>query len=418
MCLGCSKRASRFRLAQKVLGSKLQRGFKRNYESMADIVTIRSFSGDGWRPIDELRVELTAKWLCVELYALLTPKLLGHQPVKEAIVEGLTFVDGASDEALAAAAPELMLSLDVLLARSKALGRPKVSWKKLGDDFQWLCRDRKDLTQRGIPVAWIAERFHLPAFGIDEHVSWHGRVGIGHHAGYTSLDEMHLLSDMFYLLALARQTQALVDKARDDDDNVCRKLDWYNVVTGVKSNVCALARQALLTSCGFVEAFINGLGSDFEARNPNLREKEREFLLGRQRGRWVSLDRRLEGFPQIIRGVSEPLFGVCDRARRDEPFKTFFEIAVDLRDGAMHPGKGKTTIWLGPDEWVDLATKAVGSALEISRTLWSSCKVGAPLPKLLWELDHAKLSEQAQRRIDANKQLEGMLDQACTVNDP
>jgi hypothetical protein len=168
--------------------------------------------------------------------------------------------------------------------------------------------------------------------------------------------------------------------------------------------VGSAARLCIFSFYAFVEAFVNSIGSDFAARNSSkLAQDEIEILHGKKRDRYLSLEKKMESFPKIIRPDRTSPIVLADKKQQKEPFLTFLSNIKEVRDASAHFGIGKASIWRNPEEWLNYAETTSGVAVEVASKFWEACYLGAPIPDYLSGLNYNVWRGSARNRLDTTK---------------
>lgn len=118
-----------------------------------------------------------------------------------------------------------------------------------------------------------------------------------------------------------------------------------------------------------------------------------------KKGRFLSLEQKIEKFPSIIRIDKRSPIIISDPAQLKEPFKSFFENIKTIRHSSMHYAPVKEAIWKKPLEWLENARSASRLCIEVARGFWQSCYPLRGQPKYLGELDYDKHISIAKERI-------------------
>ena len=271
----------------------------------------------------------------------------------------------------------------------------------VGRDFIRLS-ENYDVWRYGITYGWLLERFELPLIGLPSDLPAHARIGIGHHAGSASTEEVALLDDAFFLLAL---TCAANDRMMAEGSKVSKPLTVeemipvHKALTRLNMNVATYARSTVLTSVAFVESFVNSIGSHAAATNSGLDPAVAEQLHGTRKGRYLSLEYKLEKYPSLIRTDGRGPLQVIDEVQRKEPFRRFLAEAKEVRDASMHFGPSKAPIVCTPQEWMKRAEEALDDAVGVAQAFWVACYPTAGQPDYLSRLDAETFREHARLRM-------------------
>ena len=118
-----------------------------------------------------------------------------------------------------------------------------------------------------------------------------------------------------------------------------------------------------------------------------------------KKGRFLSLEYKIEKYPSIIRIDKHSPIVISDPAQLREPFKSFVENIKTIRDSSMHYAQIKEAIWKKPLEWLEDARSASRLCIEVAREFWHSCYPLREQPKYLGELNYDKHISIAKERI-------------------
>jgi hypothetical protein len=150
-----------------------------------------------------------------------------------------------------------------------------------------------------------------------------------------------------------------------------------------------------------VESFVNSVGANENARRTTLPSDVAEQLSGIRKGRYLSLEFKLERFPALIRADGASPLRVTDDKQRQEPFRRFLAETKEVRDAAMHFSPSKMPIICTPQEWLRRADNAAADGVEVAKTFWLACYPSAQPPAYLYELNHETFVDRAEKRIAA-----------------
>lgn len=170
------------------------------------------------------------------------------------------------------------------------------SREAIGHDFIGLGKDY-DVWRYGITLGWILERFAPPLLGLPADLPVHARIGIGVYAGSVSTEESTLLEDAFLLNELTRAANDLMlgeGLKVAKPSTVAEMIPVHASLTRLNMNVATYARSTVLSAVAFVESFTNSVGSNAASTTSGLDPAVVEQLHGMRKGRYLSLEYKLE----------------------------------------------------------------------------------------------------------------------------
>lgn len=346
----------------------------------------------------ETRQILTACNIYLQLAFSLVPGALTNREVRQGIEDVGRWLDSCSDADIVRKAPRIARSYEPVLAGAISKLPPKKAWTEIAQDYWELCRDKAFTFSTGLCYGWLSERFQCAAVGIPDDFPYHGRIGVGHHAGFAFVEEETLLRDAFFLLAKARVAKERLDAAGRGlaGSNVSyAEHGWLSALNG---NVATFSRLCVFSFYSFVECFINSVAEDFVQRNPNLTPAQKEKLRGTKNGRYISTEKKLELFPGTIRGDGQRHITLSDVEQIAEPFTSFKVDVKQLRDASAHYSRSKASIWKGPADWISDAEMASRSCVGVAGAFWKACYPLRAFPAYLQGLDPARYEKDADQR--------------------
>ena len=347
------------------------------------------------------------KTLCtIEAYLRLVTSLTGmrarNAAVEEALVNMAGAADAASDGTVERAVQAMVPDIDALLQSAHERIPPRKNWREIADEYWTLCHSCTDMFSHGLSYGWLAARFDCSSLDIPRDFPYHGRIGVGHHAGCAAVEDVVLLSDAYFLLAKTEEAFARLMDTDRSAQGLPDSSDLREWLGTLNSNLCAFGRLTVSTFYSFVECFVNSVAEDFLAREPDASPDRHSVLSGRGgRGRRHSLEYKLEVYPGVIRGDNERRVVVSSSGRLVEPYTKFRSRLKELRDASVGLARHKCPIRRPPAEWVVDARRAAAICVQVARGYWESCFPKRDLPAYLWRLDEAVLKKQAQDRVSA-----------------
>jgi hypothetical protein len=277
----------------------------------------------------------------------------------------------------------------------------KKSVREIAHDFSLLVKREPDVWRFGIQNGWLSERFELTRLPQAKDLPIHARIGIGIHAGQAIVEEISLLQDTFFLLVRARESfEAMMRCAHSGDleASLHGRHGDYRTLSALNSSVCTYSRLGVLTAAAFVEAFVNSVGWNEALKRSDLPEQEKAELRGTHKGKYLSLEAKLERIPRIIREDKSSPIVLSDEKQRREPFVSFLRETKEIRDASMHYAPGKAPILHPPQEWLQLVESAVKHAVAVAREFWTGCYPGRSQPRYLASLYYEGLLQEALDR--------------------
>lgn len=292
----------------------------------------------------------------------------------------------------------------------------KKSIKSIAEDYYLLIKSAKPPQSYGIEYGWLEQRIEFPK----ELISFPGDmpdyaiIGIGLHAFTAQTEEKFLLEDAVFNLAKAEELLRKLDvfgdklKTRNGDpEDLSLMMDEVNLI---KVNICSYARMALINSFAFLESFVNGVGLNYRnKRTASLTPQEVELLSGYKKGKYISLEHKIESTSKIINGSPRPPIVLSDEKQAKEPFVSLLWKYKQLRDASMHYSKDKEAIWRKPHEWVAEAKTVVELTLAAGRQFWIACYPSSSAPEYIYRLDYERLYAFAKRRNDSEVDFENRI---------
>jgi hypothetical protein len=338
----------------------------------------------------------------LQLVTSLTGVLTRDAAVEEALANMAGAADSASDGTVERAVQAMVPDIDVLLQSVHERIPPRKNWREIADDYWTLCHSCTDMFSHGLSYGWLAARFDCSSLGIPNDFPYHGRIGVGHHAGRAAVADVILLSDGYFLLAKTEEAHA---RLMDTERSAAELPDSYDLrqwLGTLNSNLCAFARLTVSAFYSFVECFVNSVAEDFLAREPRAAPDKRSVLSGRgSNGRRYSLEHKLEVYPGVIRGDNQRIAVVSNSGRLVEPYPKLRSHLREVRDASAGFAQHKCPIRRPPAEWVVDARRAAVTCVQVAREYWESCFPKRGLPAYLWRFDDAVLKKQAQDRVAA-----------------
>ncbi|ACV63043.1 hypothetical protein Dtox_2226 [Desulfofarcimen acetoxidans DSM 771] len=355
--------------------------------------------------VEQFREDMLIRLYYIQLVMSLTPK--GHgslidKSVKQAIIDLGDFLKNCSDQELDMKRDSINELLVNLYNNYKQYFKPKKGMKRIGLEFNELFKSNQDLYLIGIEYGWLDERldFLIP---LPENLPYHTKIGIGHHAYCINIEEEFLIRDAFFMLVNAekiyKRMHLLASKYKTEDLDIDSD-EERELFSNFNQTISTYSRLGLLSFYSFIEAFINSVGYDYALRNKNhLTDSEREILLGKKKGSYISLEYKIEKYQEIIRDDKKSIIKTLDMNQMKEPFLTLLTQIKGVRDSSVHYSPVKEKIWNKPDEWISKIKITSQLSVEAAIQFWNACYPQKELPEYLHKLNYEKHYSIAERRL-------------------
>ena len=358
----------------------------------------------------KLRNKLELKYLFLQLVGNLVARGELYDDNSRRIVdETKDFVYHSTSEDFLNRVEDVSNQLDELIADGISLFPVKISTEEVAREFSQLLKEKgEDIYLTGVPFGWLNNLIDCTHLGLPSDLPYHAKIGLWVHGGYFSVEEKFLLDDAFFLLEIADTCYDRMHLAASQFEETELTLDKENhlVLSVANQNVCSTARLCVFSFYAFVEAFVNSVGNDFATRNSSgLTPKDIEILHGTKKQRLLSLEKKMEFFPRIIRQDKTSPIVLTDKKQRKEPFLTFFSNIKNVRDASTHFGVGKASIWRKPKEWLDFAESTSRISIEVASKFWEACYPGKQKPDYLFGLNYDVLRGIARDRSDTTEHI-------------
>lgn len=282
--------------------------------------------------------------------------------------------------------------------------------------FNEFFQNGTDVYQFGLEYGWLDEQMDLSNLSFYEDMPYQYKIGFGAHIGKGGIEEEFLLTDAFNVLVKAEDYFQLLAKYADhlkkmeSQEGFQFGNDSYENITAIKYEIAAYSRLTVISFYAFVEAFVNSVGFNYLSRNrSSLSASEKEILNGTKKGRFLSLQSKLEKYQGIIRRDGKPVIKTTDSNQIIPPFKTFFDDYSDLRNASVHFSPSKEKIWLRPEDWLDKAMHFGHLSTEVALRFWQACYPGSMGPLYLGKLDFNLHMEKATKRIKTVSEIENLM---------
>lgn len=256
----------------------------------------------------QIKNKLTVYLVYLQLMTSLTPKDKGgisNKTVRESLIEASEFLKKTDEDEIVNKGPVLINHLQSVVDWYKKSFPPQIPLEQIAEEFNNFFSKNKETYSWGLEYGWVQKVMDCSSMGFPEDLPFHARIGIGHHAGFGSVEEEFLLRDAFFMLALSEESYENMhtyakywkESNKHDDPELVNK-----IFGTANQNVATYARLSILSFFSFVEAFVNSVGYDFSLRNKDVLDPEEiEILHGTKKGRYLSLEYKIEKIPSIIR---------------------------------------------------------------------------------------------------------------------
>jgi hypothetical protein len=336
--------------------------------------------------------------------AVLKDRNSGLDEVEMALNSVAEFLRAASSRNIRERGKELDSILGQAVRLNELVLPRRKGVREIARDFYLLLKGEPDIWRFGIQRGWLSDRFDVSRLPQAEDLPRHARVGIGLHAGRALVEEISLLQDVFFLLVRARSSFEILRRygqAQALKDSQSEHLRGSRLLSALNGSVCTYSRLGVLTAVSFVETFVNSVGWNEAAARSDLSEQEKSELQGTRKGKYLSLEAKLERMPRIIREDKTSPIILSDEKQKREPFISFFRETNEVRNASMHYAPGKAPILHPPQDWLRLVEAAVEHAVAVAREFWSACYPKRQQPKYLASLYYDGLVQEALDRLTA-----------------
>jgi hypothetical protein len=349
--------------------------------------------------ITALGAEIKLRYHFLHLATAIRPDLLRNSNLELMMQQVEVWADTAPALEIAAHAPAVIAVLDAMIGSVTKMMPLKKDWKAIASDYRDQCQSGAFSFASGLPCWWVLERFERNAVRIPDEIPFHARIGIGPHSGRASVEEDFLLRDAYFMLAKCKAALTRLESVRGKTPRGGDSKAQYEMVSGANQNVATYARFALSGFYAFVGCFVNSVGEDFVLRTAGLTSPTKELLRGRKAGRYLSIERKIELFPGLMRADGKRPIVISDPAQLAEPYRSFVTHVKEVRDASAHCGKQKADITMSPQVWAAKASEAAVVCTGVARGFWDACFPGHAVPKYVEQLDGARLLSGAAERV-------------------
>jgi hypothetical protein len=329
--------------------------------------------------------------------------------IKDIITTSSDFIHQSSEALLNERLPALADALEKMVSNFRAAYPVKKPIDEIATSFNNFFKAKNPIYETGLEFGWLDSCMDLKKLRLYDDLPYHYKIGLGAHKGNGGIEEDNLLKDAFNSLVKVEESLHLLNKTGERLKEKEQKGSYqftpesYRLITDLKYEVCFYSRLSVIAFYSFVECFINSVGFDYLFRNRSkLTETESEALRGFRKGRYCSLDYKIEKYQSLIRADRRPLYMTTDPAQITNPFKDFFEYYESLRNASVHYSPEKDRIWLTPQQWEYAARDFSKTAMDVALEFWSACYPSSDGPKYLGKLYydlHKRLAIERKDRI-------------------
>ena len=312
-----------------------------------------------------------------------------------------SFIRTAGKKELLDQGPELLKLIEPLFQTSLKNFPPRKDLNEIANQFIQFQKENPDYRGNGILYGWLNDLIDCKNLS-SEPLPSHARVGVNLHAGKIVIEESIILRDAFFFLVLAeQQLEKLLSLQKVGNMALPKDLEEARYERGMiyNSNVGTFSRMSLLNFFSFIEAYVNGIGLDHLYNNGSRLEiNERETLTGKKKDKYLSLERKIELYQQIIR--PDKKLQMTDPNQCEEPFRSFFRECKEIRDASVHFSALKAPIVRRPNEWIDKVNEYAKITLDLAKKFWDACYSSEKYPNYLDILDYDVHKGLALKRLD------------------
>lgn len=330
---------------------------------------------------------------------------IANEQVKVFITSIYEFLNDSNERILIEKGPSILNLIDPLYQISLRDFPPRKELGVLAKEFQLFRQKNPEYYSTGLLYGWLNDLIDCTKL-YREKIPSHSRVGVHMHAGNFAIEESIFLRDAFFFMILAEKELENLEKMRLSEkfENSNFSSKEYEMARIWNANVGTFCRTAHLNFYSFVEAFINGIGLDhLFVHTSTLSKDQQELLQGKKKNSFLSLEKKVEIFHEIIRPDKKKVIVTTDPNQIKEPFKTFFDECKEIRDSSVHFSALKEPIVRKPQEWIEKVHIYSKVALEAARAFWTACYETDKYPDYLDLLDYEILKKIALERINLER---------------
>jgi len=314
--------------------------------------------------------------------------------IKEIVLSTHDFLKNSKEEEIETKLPDLkntLIKMSDLFIDKFPLKKPIPEIAKNWND---LFKQGNDVFSNGLDYGWLEKYMDLSNLYSYNYIPYHFKIGLVAHKGFGSVEEDFLLKDAFSILVKAEYYLDVlmkfgkVAKKSETENNEFSK-ETYSQITDLKYEVAAFSRLTIISFYSFIESFVNSIGYSYLKRNfDNLTDKDKEILSGFKKGKFLQLKSKIENFQKIIRQDNQAIIVVSDINQIQEPFKSFFDNYVELRNSSVHYSPMKERIWLKPHDWFKKAQEFSKISIKVALEFWTACFPELNKPDYIGRLEY------------------------------
>jgi hypothetical protein len=287
--------------------------------------------------------------------------------------------------------------------------KTKVDIFIIADKITKLLEDHPDMNtlyNLGIEFGWLEPLIFCENI-VPTDFPFHGRIGIYTNAGRNYIEEFVILEDAFFLLNLMekefKKTKKFYTKL-EKRIKIGYKQSWQERLNIFTANICIYSRICIQTFVNFVEVFVNSIGYDFYARNKRILtsdqiEKLKGFTNSHKKKHFLSLANKMRHTSHIIRQKNDWPLDFKDKSKINEPFYSFFNQTVPLRNDITHFSPIKNPFRKTIEKSIDEANQASKCSVEVAREFWKTCYPSRNLPKYILSLNYDLFHKNARKWV-------------------
>jgi hypothetical protein len=158
---------------------------------------------------NEIKSKLSVYLAYIQLMMSLIPKDKGGIEINESkgfLIEIDNFLKRSNKQEIIKKGPDIISLLNSIIERYKNLCPPKKTLETIAVSFNKLCKDNKNIYSFGLDYGWVQSVMDFSRIRFLKDLPLHSKIGIGHHAGFASVEEVYLLNDAFFILVLAEES--------------------------------------------------------------------------------------------------------------------------------------------------------------------------------------------------------------------
>lgn len=145
-------------------------------------------------------------------------------------------------------------------------------------------------------------------------------------------------------------------------------------------------REAYINIIFFIESFINSVGYDAFLGGKAQNKEEENHLKGIQSINTRNGFKKYSTFKQTIENISKILSGTSINTNL-EPYKSYLNHSVELRNRYVHSSPDKGKIVLGLQDWKNKCDNMIDNdCFDFLNSFWISCYPTKSFPKVIFNV--------------------------------